>query len=65
MGNYNPHSPDILGNEWVPIRQRNLAPDIDTEHGYTFRLEHAVSLVSGGIFLTEAIPGASSQAHMI
>lgn len=65
MGNYNPHSPDLLGNEWVPIRQRNLAPDIDTEHGYTFRLEHSATLVSGGIFLSETIPGTSSQAHMI
>lgn len=65
MGNYNPHSPDILGNEWVPIKQANLLPDLATEHGYTFRLEHTTHAASGTFFLADPVVGSSTQIHQV
>jgi hypothetical protein len=51
MGNYNPHKPLVLGSEWVPIFENNYTPDVDTELGYTFALDHSATVVSGGFFL--------------
>lgn len=36
MANYNPHTPDIVGQEWVPIIGAPYQPDITQERGYTF-----------------------------
>src|SRR5262245_22364339 len=53
MGNYNPHAPYIIGNEWVPIRQANFAPDKITERGYTFRISHSVTPITGAYYIAE------------
>ena len=53
MGNYNPHAPYIIGNEWVPIRQANFKPDKITESGYSFRLDHSVIPITGAYYVTE------------
>lgn len=47
MGNYNPHAPFIVGNEWVPIVQSNYQPDENTERGYTMYLDQDTVIVSG------------------
>lgn len=51
MGNYNPHAPHIIGQEWVPIRQANLLPEEFVEHGYIMNIEHAVAPVSGAYYI--------------
>lgn len=53
MGQYNPHAPYIIGNEWVPIRQANLIPDDTTEHGYTFQIDHTVTPITGAYYVAE------------
>lgn len=52
MGDYNPHAPFIIGEEWVPIRQANYTPDDGvTERGYRFRIDHATTIVSGAYYV--------------
>jgi len=53
MGNYNPHAPYILGQEWVPIRQANYLPDDSAERGYIFRLQHTTTPVSGAYYIAQ------------
>lgn len=36
MADYNPHVPDIVGQEWVPIIGNPYRPDITQERGYSF-----------------------------
>ena len=58
MGNYNPHAPYIIGQEWVPIRQADYIPDNGvTEQGYTFSLGHATTIVSGAYYTKDPTPG--------
>jgi hypothetical protein len=56
MGQYNPHAPYILGQEWVPIRNAFYLPDGVVERGYTFKIDHTVTPVSGAFYVDE-IPG--------
>ena len=61
MGNYNPHAPYIIGEEWVPIRQANYQPDDGvTERGYSFRIDHSAAIVSGAYYVAEPPPAPSS-----
>jgi hypothetical protein len=53
MGNYNPHAPYIIGEEWVPIRSANYAPDKLTEQGYTFHIDHSVTPITGAYYVAE------------
>jgi hypothetical protein len=48
MGNYNPHVPQILGQEWVPIRDEDLqynpfANSFERGHAFTLPTEQQVS----------------------
>jgi hypothetical protein len=66
MGNYNPHAPYILGNEWVPIRDASYVPDQISERGYTFRIDHSAAAVSGAVYVKEPTPKISTNiAEMI
>lgn len=56
MGQYNPHAPYILGQEWVPIRNAFYVSDGVTERGYSFRLDATTVPVSGAFYVQE-IPG--------
>lgn len=53
MGKYNPHAPQILGQEWVPIRQANFEAEDPVERGYTFQLDHATAIVSGAYYVEQ------------
>ena len=53
MGQYNPHSPYIIGNEWAPIRQADYTPDTITERGYTFGLDQSATVVSGAYYIRQ------------
>lgn len=70
MGNYNPHIPFILGEEWVPIRDENVSfsPAINAvEYGHQFvlatsrTLEHAKFYSSHPPMYT----GASGQVWVV
>lgn len=62
MGNYNPHAPYILGNEWVPIRQDDWQPDDISEFGYAFSISHAVTPVTGAFYVNEVPQTRTNQA---
>lgn len=56
MGNYNPHAPQILGQEWVPIRDEDLflTPASNTvEVGHGFTLATARTLDNGRFYIHE------------
>lgn len=60
MGNYNPHAPYVIGQEWVPIRQADYTPDDGlTERGYTFSLGNSTTIVSGAYYTRDPSPGTS------
>lgn len=59
MGNYNPHQPYILGEEWVPIRNEDtvIAPDETTvELGHRFTVVNPVSNLFDGRFYIKEMP---------
>lgn len=61
MGNYNSHSPYILGEEWVPIRQANYTADTTTEHGYRFATDHAFTPITGSFNVAQ--PGQFNNVN--
>ena len=59
MGNYNPYSPHILGQEWCPIREEKFSFPNYTEHssvGYEFSLNQAYTLTEGRWYVPEPQP---------
>lgn len=61
MGNYNPHAPYIIGQEWVPIRDAAYQPDTVTERGYTWYNNNTVIPVSGNYYVSALPDGPISQ----
>lgn len=60
MGNYNPHTPHILGQEWVPIRDESLVFDELTasfEQGTGFTLTENRQVNSGAFYLHQRPQG--------
>ena len=53
MGQYNPHAPTILGQEWVGIREEPYTIDHEVERGYSFVLDTNTTVVSGSFFLDD------------
>jgi len=62
MGNYNPHAPYILGQEWVPIRDARYTPDDVVERGYTWYNNNTVIPASGAYYVAENPTTRASQA---
>jgi hypothetical protein len=62
MGNYNPHAPYILGEEWVPIRQPNISPDNVTEYGYRWSNGNTVVPVSGCYYIAQVPDSRAAQS---
>lgn len=62
MGQYNPHSSYVLGQEWVPIRQANVTPDNITEYGYRWSNGNTVIPVTGCYYIAEVPASRVSQA---
>lgn len=63
MGDYNPHAPYILGQEWVPIRDENvILPPLASqdETGTTFTLTQATAVGSARVYANTFPPGFSS-----
>jgi len=60
MGRYNPHVPQILGQEWVPIREDvlTLTPSVNLiEVGHEFTLETPRTLQTARFYVQEWPPG--------
>jgi hypothetical protein len=62
MGQYNPHAPYIIGEEWVPIRDARYTPEEFVERGYTFRLDHSATPVTGAYYVVEVPQSRVNQA---
>ena len=66
MGVYNPDAPQILGQEWVPIREENFQfqPDITAQEiGHTFTLTSARQL-NNARFYVNTLPANQPFTHM-
>lgn len=65
MGNYNPHVPQILGQEWVPILEQplTLTPRVNlVEVGHTFTLDTNRTITTARFYLHDWPPDlATSQ----
>lgn len=64
MGSYNPNLPQILGQEWVPIRNEDItfSPAVNSfEIGTEFTLTTSKVLSTGSIFVNEVASAASAQ----
>jgi hypothetical protein len=60
MGVYNPHLPYILGEEWVPIREEDLAfsPTVNAEEiGHSFTTTSTRTLQDGRFYVKDWPPG--------
>lgn len=55
MGNYNPHAPVVLGNEWVPLRDPGFHPDNTTEIGTMIHIDNLVAPVTGYYYIAENV----------
>lgn len=62
MGKYNPHAPEILGQEWAPIRYEPYSLDNEVERGHTFQLDVTTTVVSGGVYIEEVPPNVSMKS---
>lgn len=63
MGDYNPHVPYILGEEWVGIRDEVLTfePTVNTvEQGHRFTLATASQVNHGRVYIDEVPPNGSN-----
>ncbi len=67
MGDYNPHQPTILGEEWPGIRDENtqFSPAVDVvELGHTFRTESAYTLQDGRFYVREMPANTSTETYV-
>lgn len=61
MGEYNPHRPSVLGQEWAPVHPENVRLDYDTEVGNTFILDTSSTVVSGSFFVSDLPPSYNGK----
>lgn len=63
MGDYNPHAPKILGQEWVPIKDENLIlqPNVNSaEYGHEFTLATARQVRDVRYYIGQIPAGSNS-----
>jgi hypothetical protein len=65
MGNYNPHRPTVLGQEWAPLNFESATLDPDTEIGSSFVLETSTTVVSGSFFVDDLPPNQGYKVGMV
>ena len=68
MGDYNPHVPVIVGNEWVGIRDENtqFSPAVDVvELGHSFRTESAYTLQDGRFYVNEMPANTAGETYFV
>lgn len=69
MANYNPHTPDIVGQEWVPIIGQPYQPDITEERGYSFTVSRSTLFVPPvvarrGLFVLDSVPSGVTTSQV-
>lgn len=67
MGNYNPHAPQILGEEWVPIRNENfeLSPVTNSlEAGHSFTLANSRTLQDCRTYINDPAAARTDQVFL-
>lgn len=67
MGNYNSHVPQILGEEWVPIRDDSLqlSPIVNSvESGHAFTLANNRTLQDCRAYILDPAPAFTSQVFL-
>lgn len=69
MANYNPHTPDIVGQEWVPIIDAPYQPDITQERGYSFTVSKSTLFVPPivprfGRFVLDNVPSGVTTSQV-
>jgi hypothetical protein len=64
MGQYNPHKPSILGQEWTPVKEMPFQLSTEEERGVTFILDHAATVVSGAVYIDE-VPASQGSTKGI
>lgn len=68
MANYNPHTPDIVGQEWVPIIGQPYQPDITQERGYSFTVSKstfaAPIVARRGLFVLDNVPSGVTTSQV-
>lgn len=69
MGTYNPRAPEVLGPEWVAIRDEDItfSPAVNVvERGHTFYNDTSRTLNAGRFYLKELPPGAEQgQVYLV
>lgn len=65
MADYNPHAPDVVGNEWVPIRAEPWTFALDQEVGTLFRLAAEQVVTAGRFYLDQVPPAPNAQIPLI
>lgn len=64
MGQYNPDTPKLLGQQWAPIREENIefAPAVNSiERGYSYTLQGSRTVRDARFYLSEFPNPTSSQ----
>lgn len=67
MGEYNPHAPRIIGQEWVPIRETNfvLSPQVNAfERGHSFRLLQNRQVRDARFYVNTPQAGPNTLAYL-
>lgn len=62
MGQYNPHAPLVVGNEFAPVIAAPYRPDLFVERGWSFRGDPEVIYEQGSIFV-DSLPAWSVPGH--
>lgn len=63
MGQYNPHAPLMVGNEYAPVLQANYKPDLFVERGYSFRHDDAEILNGWVSMFVDRLPAWAVPGH--
>ena len=67
MGDYNPHAPDLLGLEWVPIRDEDttFSPTVNSvEYGHGFTLAATRTLQDARWYLHEMPANTDEMVYL-
>lgn len=65
MANYNPNFPNVVGNEWVPIRSEPVTLSFDQEVGTTFDLAADATVTTGRFYLDQVPADLVAQVPLM
>lgn len=62
MGQYNPHAPLMVGNEFAPVLYSPYTPDLFVERGWSFRGDPSLAFEQASMFV-DSLPAWSVPGH--